>query len=68
MALLRTACKMRSLTQPLTGVCQVTEPEKDNRTDAQKRAEIRSSIITWAVFIGGLALAFATVDFFLIAE
>lgn len=46
----------------------MTEPEKDNRTAAQKRAEIRSSIITWAVFIGGLVLTFAAVDFFLIAE
>lgn len=46
----------------------MTEPDKDNRTPAEKRAEIRASIITWAVFIGGLALTFAAVDFFLIAE
>jgi hypothetical protein len=46
----------------------VTEPEKDNRTVAQKKAEIRTSIITWAVFVGGLALTFAAVDFFLISE
>jgi len=46
----------------------VTEPEKDNRTDAEKRAEIRASIVTWTAFIGGLALLFAAVDYFLIAE
>ncbi|MEP9371946.1 hypothetical protein [Mesorhizobium sp. KR1-2] len=46
----------------------MTEPDKDNRTAAEKRSEIRSSIITWLVFIGGLALTFAAVDFFLIAE
>lgn len=61
-------CKVGPLTQPLTGVCQVTEPEKDNRTDAEKRAEIRASIVTWTAFIGGLALLFAAVDYFLIAE
>ncbi|MDH6234801.1 hypothetical protein M2281_005422 [Mesorhizobium soli] len=46
----------------------MTEPERDIRTEAQKRAEIRASIITWAVFVGGLALTFAAVDFFLISE
>jgi hypothetical protein len=37
-------------------------------TDAKKRSEIRSSIITWIVFLGGLALTFAALDVFLIAE
>jgi len=46
----------------------VTEPEKDTRTREEKNAGIRSSIITWAVFIGGLAMVFAAVDFFLISE
>lgn len=46
----------------------MTEPETDHRTPEEMRAEWRSSIITWAAFIGGLALAFAAVDFFLIAE
>lgn len=46
----------------------MTELEKDNRTPAEKKAEIRVSIITWAAFIGGLALAFAVANIFLMAE
>lgn len=43
----------------------MTEPEKDNRTPAEKKAEIRHSIIGLTVFITGTAILFAVMDVFI---